>query len=181
MAFAMLGHSSQLLSTLTQFGDLAVGLSFMFVGGLCFKENLDLGLGFGGDELWKAGLEKAPHDKVAAAGDDPVATDKPRVVRRSSSTVLLSGFFHGLSLDGAPSLIPALTFGGWHGAFSFLVSYCVGTIGAMTGATYGVGESTQWLSKRSNNPDITLRRLSAGSSLFAVVIGLAFCLRFFVP
>jgi hypothetical protein len=91
--------------------------------------------------------------------------------------VLLNGAVHGLSLDGAPSLIPALAFGTWHKAFIFLVAYCVGTIGAMAGATFGVGESSQWLSKRTMRPELILRRLSAASALLAISMGFVFSSR----
>ena len=82
-----------------------------------------------------------------------------------------------MSLDGTPSLIPALAFGTWRLAFVFLLTYCVGTVGAMTGATIGLGEGSQWLSRFSMEPEIVLRRLSAASSLLAIAVGLLFASR----
>jgi hypothetical protein len=174
LAFGILGQAQGMMSAITTFSELAVGLSFLFIGSLSLRETLQLGLGFQQQKVDDSAVK--PNENNDNKQDFPNGTTKglEKVGIEKWRMVLLNGMVHGLSLDGAPSLIPALAFGTWRRAFLFLMAYCAGTIGAMTGATFGVGESSQWLSKRSKRPELILRRLSAGSSLFAIIMGIIF-------
>ncbi len=87
--------------------------------------------------------------------------------------IFLNGLLHGLNLDGAPSLMPALACISWKGVCSFLFAYCSGTILAMSTATVVIGEGSTRVSRVFGSPDFA-QKLSMVSSVLAIVIGLVF-------
>ena len=98
-------------------------------------------------------------------------TDESLTAPKSSAAIFANGILHGFSWDGAPSLAPALAMTSMKSCLSFFLSYCLGTITAMSVVAGGVGEGSVRLGKIVNNPDLP-RKLSMASSLLAVVIGL---------
>ncbi len=87
--------------------------------------------------------------------------------------IFLNGLLHGLNLDGAPSLMPALACISWKGVCSFLLAYCSGTILAMSTAAAIIGEGSTRVSRAFGSPDFA-HKLSMVSSILAIVIGLIF-------
>jgi hypothetical protein len=172
LAFGILGNAGHLLDTLAPFQELAVGLSFLTIGSISLREAQKLGLGFHQYATRNANPmpEKTTDsnqkpDAMIGFSIEQEATNKGRMV-------LLNGIVHGMAIDGMPALIPALVFGTWRLASVFLLAYCGGTVVAMTGATIGLGECSQWLSQYSMEPELVLRRVSAASSLLAIGLGL---------
>lgn len=93
------------------------------------------------------------------------------VQKRPLAAIFTNGIIHGLSWDGAPSIAPALAMTSWHAAISFLLSYCFGTMAAMSLTAGIVGEGSIRLGKVVNNPELP-KNLSFASSLIAIIIGL---------
>ncbi|GMH53714.1 hypothetical protein TL16_g01509 [Triparma laevis f. inornata] len=87
----------------------------------------------------------------------------------STRAILLNGLLHGFSLDGAPSLAPSLAAGGLVNSLYFLVFYAVGTAVSMGVAMGVVGEGTRRLGEKKGGKVGV--RISKGSSLIAVVVG----------
>jgi hypothetical protein len=87
----------------------------------------------------------------------------------------VNGIFHGLSLDGAPSIAPALAMASWKSALSYLFSYCFGTMVAMSLFAGVIGEGSLRLGKVVNKPNLTTN-LSLGSSIIALLIGIYYLL-----
>jgi hypothetical protein len=67
----------------------------------------------------------------------------------------------------------------WRGALSFLISYCIGTIIAMSIASGAVSEGSLRLGKAVNNPNLP-RNLSLASSLVAILIGIYWVIQVFL-
>ncbi len=132
-----------LISRLALGTDLAVGLSMILVGLISLQESFH----------HHAGAASAG----ASAGN--VKTD-----------LLINGLFHGLAIDGLPTMMPVLTAGSLPGAAGFLLSYSLGSIGAMACATILIGQGTASL---AHSAAFDVERLIRGSAVAAVVVGSA--------
>ena len=82
----------------------------------------------------------------------------------------MNGLLHGCSLDGAPSLAPALVLTTWRSVISFLASILL--------RHYGSNELGNWCScrgdrafRRSYRVSQLPKQLSLGSSTIAILIG----------
>ena len=137
------------LHRISGFADIAVGLSLFLIGLIGIKEAAEL-------------------KNVTPSENE---TDESLTAPKSSAAIFANGILHGFSWDGAPSLAPALAMTSMKSCLSFFLSYCLGTITAMSVVAGGVGEGSVRLGKIVNNPDLP-RKLSMASSLLAVVIGL---------
>ncbi len=84
--------------------------------------------------------------------------------------LLINGLFHGLAIDGLPTMMPVLAAGSLPGAASFLLSYSLGSIGAMACATILIGQGTASL---AHSAAFDVDRLVRGSAIAAVVFGSA--------
>uniref|UniRef100_A0A0G4HK98 Urease accessory protein UreH-like transmembrane domain-containing protein n=1 Tax=Chromera velia CCMP2878 TaxID=1169474 RepID=A0A0G4HK98_9ALVE len=154
-------HNSPVVAQLESVTELLVGLTLILIGVLGWKEAQD----------WDVSELKQEIAKAEAGGPG-------RGAMKSSGAIFANGILHGFSLDGAPSLTPALAFPTFQGVLGFLLSYCVGTAMAMSGTTSLIGETTLQLSASSKNPEVP-RRLAKGSSLIAVSVGLVWTLNAF--
>lgn len=163
-AFFLKGRMSEqflFLQRLSKYTEAAVGLSLFVIGAIGVRENL---------ELRKEIKENSERDsgadmKAETSSKMSIATFK------SSVSIFLNGILHGFSWDGAPSIAPALAMTSWRSAFSFLLSYCVGTMAAMSFTAGAFGEGSLRLGKAFNNENLPMN-LSFASSLLAILIGI---------
>jgi len=152
------------LQKLSTLAESTVGISLIIIGFVGIKEN----------------LEKEEETKVWTDENKVQAGDvTPSTTLKSSQAIFANGILHGFSWDGAPSLAPALTMTSWRGALSFLISYCIGTIIAMSIASGAVSEGSLRLGKAVNNPNLP-RNLSLASSLVAILIGIYWVIQVFL-
>lgn len=151
------------LQKLSTLAESTVGISLIVIGFVGIKENLE-----------KEEESKVWNDENKVKNDDVAPS-----TLKSSQAIFANGILHGFSWDGAPSLAPALTMTSWRGALSFLVSYCIGTIIAMSLASGAVSEGSLRLGKAVNNPDLP-RNLSLASSLVAIIIGIYWVVQVFI-
>jgi hypothetical protein len=148
-AFFLKGRFSNKFSFLQKLSSLSesvVGLSLVLIGLLGVKEAREV-------------------DKVESGSLDE------KDLGKSSVAIFANGMLHGFSWDGAPSVAPALAMRTWHSAVSFLLSYCIGTMLAMSITAGVVGEGSVRLGKAINTPDLP-KKLSFFSSLIAIIIGI---------
>ena len=116
--------SAVMMRAVSSWADVAVGASLIIIGAFGIKE--------------ARGFESAPAD-LSAAGNTFDAFGK---VQRRNRTIMLNGMLHGFSVDGTPSLAPALALPSAGAVFVFLVAYCLGTILAMGTVTTVIGEGS---------------------------------------
>ncbi len=84
------------------------------------------------------------------------------------SDLLMNGVFHGLAIDGLPSMMPVLTADSFQNAAFFLFYYGLGGIGAMMTATLLIGHGTASLAQTT---DFDLTHVIHGSAAAAVLAG----------
>jgi cytochrome c biogenesis protein CcdA len=165
VAFALKGsihifpEKLKFLLKLGHLTEAAVGASLVLIGAVGIKENIDSAREE--EEAKKSGEASQIENE-----DMPVAA----VRMKSAKALFANGLLHGFSWDGAPSLAPALAMSSWRSALAFLLSYCIGTMAAMSLTAGAFGEFSMRLGKAANNPDLP-RNLSIGSSIVAIVIG----------
>lgn len=152
------------LQKLSTLAESTVGISLIVIGIVGIKENLE-----------KDNENKTQNNENKIKVEDLTTS----TTLKSSQAIFANGILHGFSWDGAPSLAPALTMTSWRGALSFLVSYCIGTIIAMSLASGLVSEGSSRLGKAVNNPDLP-RNLSLASSLAAIIIGIYWVVQVFL-
>lgn len=173
--FAGTGNGSQfdLLHHAGSFMELAIGFSLIVIGLLGIKEARE----------WEAPEENscevvqedgAPQSLSAAASPSSGSAAMAVNPNPAKRAVLFNGILHGFSWDGAPSLAPAVAIATWRGSLTFLISYALGTMGAMTLATTIIGEGTRRAAGKLDRPDLP-RDLSKGSSFLALVVGVVWC------
>ena len=105
---------------------------------------------------------RSPHAQVAL-------NQPPQTVGVAST--LGTGILHGCSGSGhLLGVMPALAMPSWNVAATYLVSFGVGTMAAMSIFTGIVGELSSQMSERLNDPR-TPGRLALASSLFALLMG----------
>uniref|UniRef100_A0A7S4NPN4 Urease accessory protein UreH-like transmembrane domain-containing protein n=1 Tax=Guillardia theta TaxID=55529 RepID=A0A7S4NPN4_GUITH len=132
--------------------DIAIGLSLCFIGFLSWQEAR-------GRDFAKDLGEAKLHQKQSVF---------------MKANTLLNGLFHGLSLDGVPTLMPVLGLGSLSTALTFLASYGLGVMIAMTCATVFIGQGTMSLAESTN---FDLGKLVRGTAIAAIVIGVLWTLR----
>lgn len=157
------GSNFDMLHHAGSFMELAIGISLIVIGLVGIKEARE----WNSEEM--PPLEEGKSLSAAATPVDAVAAPST-----AKSAVLFNGILHGFSWDGAPSLAPAVAIATWRGSLTFLVSYALGTMAAMTLATTIIGEGTRRASKKLDRPDLP-RDLSVGSSFLALVVGVVWC------
>ena len=157
-AFFLKGRMSEqfsFLQRLSKYTEAAVGLSLFIIGAIGVKENLEL---------------RKEHQQEN--GTEPEMFSKLSMTTfKSSVSIFFNGILHGLSWDGAPSIAPALAMTSWRSAISFLMSYCIGTMAAMSFTAGAFGEGSLRLGEAFNNEDLPMN-LSFASSLLAIMIGI---------
>jgi hypothetical protein len=149
---AISSHSP--LSAVAFGADIAIGLSLCFIGVLSLLEAR------GRD--FKQELKTNTDQKQTFA---------------MKLNMMMNGIFHGLSLDGVPTLMPVLGAGSLATACTFLASYGLGCVLAMTLATIFIGQGTATLSK---NTDFDLGKIIRGSAYGAILIGICWTGRAFL-
>lgn len=156
------GGSFDMLHHAGSFMELAIGMSLIVIGLLGIKEARE----------WESSSSTTNDEsKSLSAAAVPVVENGPSTAK---SAVLFNGILHGFSWDGAPSLAPAVAIATWRGSLTFLISYALGTMAAMTLATTIIGEGTRKASKKLDRPDLP-RDLSVGSSFLALLVGVVWC------
>jgi sulfite exporter TauE/SafE len=156
------GSNFDMLHHAGSFMELAIGISLIVIGLVGIKEARE----WNSDDI--VALEEG---KSLSSAATPVDAASPSTAK---SAVLFNGILHGFSWDGAPSLAPAVAIATWRGSLTFLVSYALGTMAAMTLATTVIGEGTRRASKKLDRPDLP-RDLSVGSSFLALFVGVVWC------
>ena len=164
------GSNFDLLHHAGSFMELAIGVSLIIIGLLGIKEakEWEAPADGGCDVVGDGGAAAQPQSLSAAATP---ATSSNSDAKRA---VLFNGILHGFSWDGAPSLAPAVAISTWRGSLTFLVSYALGTMAAMTLATTLIGEGTRRAAGKLDRPDLP-RDLSVASSFLALVVGVVWC------
>ena len=165
------------LSGASHVTEVAVGLSLIVIGAMGIREARE----WEDDEYSVVGHQ--PQSLSAAANvmaSDHVSTGQSSSFSAQKRAVIFNGLLHGFSWDGAPSLAPALAVATWGGNLTFLAAYAAGTIGAMAVTTSLIGEGTRRAGELFKRPDIP-QKLSLGSSLLAILIGLLWCALAFKP
>lgn len=137
------------LEKLANLAESVVGLSLVAIGVIGLKENMDA-------------------EPTVVLTDPPASGTK---ALRSSKAILANGMLHGFSWDGAPSIAPAIAMNSWRSAVTFLLSYSIGTMVAMSAAAGALGELSLRVGQASNDPTLP-RKLSITSSVIAIIIGL---------
>ena len=164
--FDMLHHAGS-------FMELAIGISLIVIGLLGIKEARE----WSADEMMgeiDGGAVVVEGKSLSSAVSPPTTVEETSSPSTAKSAVLFNGILHGFSWDGAPSLAPAVAIATWRGSLTFLVSYALGTMAAMTLATTVIGEGTRRASKKLDRPDLP-RDLSVGSSFLALLVGVVWC------
>ena len=128
--------------------DVAIGLSLILIGLLSIQE--------------AKGVDFKQEMSEARSSEKQTLAMK--------ANVLINGIFHGLSLDGIPTLMPVLGATSVKAAVSFLLAYGLGVTAAMVAATVFIGHGTMSLAKTT---DFDLSKLIHGSAVAAVIIGVA--------
>jgi len=159
------------------FMELAIGASLIVIGLLGIKEARE----------WEA--PEGDACEVSENEDGSTAHGVPKSLSAAASpprsnmavnpnpakrAVLFNGILHGFSWDGAPSLAPAVAISTWRGSLTFLLSYALGTMGAMALATTVIGEGTRRAAGKLDRPDLP-RDLSVMSSFLALIVGVVWC------
>lgn len=146
-----IGGNLVFLEKLSTLAEWAVGASLLLIGGIGVKESLSPG-----------------ESNTDGHGD---GIDEERVsALKSSRAIFVNGLLHGCSLDGAPSLAPALVLTTWRSVISFLIAYCFGTMAAMSLAAGAAAEGTIRLGEAIGSSQLP-KQLSLGSSILAILIG----------
>jgi len=170
-AIALKGQMSArftVLQKLSSLADSMVGFSLLFIGALGMKEARTM-------------------NTELVSRDSGAGTVSSRSGRTGSSgsginfgvdnlAIFGNGLLHGFSLDGAPSIAPALAMSSVRSALWFLAAYCIGTMVTMAITAGAVGESSKRLVQKSNNPKLP-KRLCLGSSIFALLAGTYWIIR----
>jgi hypothetical protein len=130
---------------LTNFAESAVGVSLVFIGLMGIKESL---------EKDDSGGHHVSNEKAV-----------------SNQAIFLNGLLHGFSLDGAPSIAPAMVMSTWQNAAFYLGCYSLGTMIAMSAASSAIALLSTRLGKIANRPDLP-KKLTFVSSLIALLIGI---------
>ena len=179
------GNSFDLLHHAGSFLELAIGMSLIIVGLLGIKEAREWESpspdhsGIACDVLIESDDGKTmtttnksvPQSLSAAVTPAELAINPNRSAKRA---VLFNGILHGFSWDGAPSLAPAVAISTLRGSLTFLLSYALGTMVAMSFATTIIGEGTRRAAGKLDRPDLP-RDLSLVSSFLALVVGIVWC------
>ena len=170
------GRNFDMLHHAGSFMELAIGISLIVIGLLGIKEarewsSEESSAGVVLEQGDTAGTTAAAAQSLSSAATPAEQVNSPSTAK---SAVLFNGILHGFSWDGAPSLAPAVAIATWRGSLTFLVSYALGTMAAMTLATTIIGEGTRKASKKLDRPDLP-RDLSVGSSFLALVVGVVWC------
>lgn len=156
------GLNFDLLHHAGSFMELAIGVSLIVIGLFGIKEAREW-------EPPEDACEVLNDDGTVSPAESMAVNPNPR-----KRAVLFNGILHGFSWDGAPSLAPAVAIATWRGSLTFLLSYALGTMAAMTMATMIIGEGTRRAAGKMNRPDLP-RDLSVASSFLALIVGVVWC------
>eukprot|EP00324_Dicrateria_rotunda_P007963 CAMPEP_0206173078 /NCGR_PEP_ID=MMETSP1474-20131121/47701_1 /ASSEMBLY_ACC=CAM_ASM_001110 /TAXON_ID=97495 /ORGANISM="Imantonia sp., Strain RCC918" /LENGTH=262 /DNA_ID=CAMNT_0053581651 /DNA_START=223 /DNA_END=1011 /DNA_ORIENTATION=+ len=153
------------LDVLCTYMEAAVGLSIIIIGWN----------GVGEAREWRT--EHEGPTQVAAQHNLEVALAQPAVETVGVGSTLLTGILHGCSGSGhLLGVLPALAMPSWSCASTYLVSFGLGTMLAMSLFTALVGEASVQMGERLNTPDVPAK-MALASSIFAIVIGSLWSLR----
>lgn len=169
-AFALKGRVNSkfiMLEKVSNLADLVVGASLIAIGVIGIKESSETETTSSLDTGLTEGTASVSGSGVVDSGNLPTVGSSSLV---SVKNTFANGVLHGFSLDGAPSLLPALAMSTWKSAFTFLFAYSIGTMVAMSAATGIIADFSMRLGKMVNDPTLP-KRLSFVSSLVAIAIG----------
>jgi hypothetical protein len=148
------------LDSLSHIAESVIGASLVAIGLIGVKESVHI------DDNYSTGANIEVGSIQYSSSQD---------TEKLLKSIFANGIIHGLSIDGAPSVAPALAMSSWKSALSFLVAYCVGTMATMSFTAGMVGEGSLRLGQAINNPDLP-RKMSLVSSLIAIFIGIYYIL-----
>lgn len=163
-AFGLKGRVNSkfaMLEKVSNLAELVVGASLIAIGVIGIKESSESDATSKVDDAGVAESETRS-DVVDSAGPSSSVSVK---------STFANGVLHGFSLDGAPSLLPALAMPTWRSALTFLFAYSIGTMLTMSAATGIIADLSMRLGKMVNDPTLP-KRLSFVSSLVAIAIGI---------
>lgn len=127
--------------------EAAVGASLIAIGALGIKEarawdasELSLSAAHNSEVLCPPPPLTSSHGLTGSAPSTLQPGDKMR--RGTSRAILFNGLLHGFSVDGTPSLAPALALPSVGALLAFLLAYTAGSVVAMGALTTIIGEGT---------------------------------------
>lgn len=147
-----IGGNVAAFEKLSSVAEWAVGLSLLLIGGIGVKDSMS-------------------DDETNTDGHGDGVEEQRVSALKSYRAIFVNGLLHGCSLDGAPSLAPALVLTTWRSVISFLLAYCFGTMAAMSLAAGAVAEGTIRLGEAIGSSKLP-KQLSFGSSILAILIGI---------
>lgn len=147
-----IGGSVAFFEKLSSVAEWAVGLSLLLIGGIGVRDSIS-------------------EDEANTDGHGDGVEEQRVSALKSYRAIFVNGLLHGCSLDGAPSLAPALVLTTWRSVISFLLAYCFGTMAAMSLAAGAVAEGTIRLGEAIGSSKLP-KQLSFGSSILAILIGI---------
>ena len=165
------GANFDVLHHAGSFMELAIGVSLIVIGLLGIKEAREWDSSDVDAIACEVNEGEGSNSTAAAPYSSAAMAVNPNPAKRA---VLFNGILHGFSWDGAPSLAPAVAISTWRGSLTFLLSYALGTMGAMALATTVIGEGTRRAAGKLDRPDLP-RDLSLFSSFLALVVGVVWC------
>lgn len=154
-----IGSKLDVIDKLSNLAESIVGISLVFIGLMGVKENFE-----------------DHSDHIDVTDNLVISKYSDGKFGRSSSAIFANGVLHGCSLDGAPSILPAIAMNSWQTAIAFLSAYSIGTMVTMSITAGAIGELSTRLGEVMNNPDLP-RNLSLGSSAVAIIIGLVWIVK----
>lgn len=162
-----LGGKLEVVKKLSNVAETVVGFSLVTIGLIGIKENM------------AHKVEPVDPSKDTVDITDNVLYHPEQNVAASGTAVFANGLLHGCSLDGAPSILPAIAMNSWGTAVTFLTAYCFGTMLTMSLTAGIIGELSTRLGKALDNPDLP-RNLSLGSSAIAILIGVFWIIKCYI-
>eukprot|EP01038_Epipyxis_sp_PR26KG_P005598 gene5598-7727_t len=139
---------------LSNLAESAVGLSLIAIGIVGIRESL---------------ADDSDHHSHIESGSSVASPNNSK--SSNLGAVFTNGIIHGFSWDGAPSIAPAIAMSTWNSVMTFLLSYCLGTMIAMSITAGAIGDFSLRLSKVSNIDNLP-KKLSMISSVIAILIGI---------
>lgn len=176
------------VETLSEWMELAVGLTLVVIGILGLRKSLAWGRGgqrrggVVGDGDVELGERNKGHDHdldIDHHGHGHGHGHAHNYVGMGKRAMLMTGIVHGFSGSGhLLGVIPAmmLTRGP---AAAYLAAFCLGTCAAMAVFTGAIGQASLVLGRSLNRPDLP-RHLSAGTSIIALLVGLVWIIKGYI-
>jgi len=179
-AFCLKGRVNSkfaMLEKVSNFAEFVVGASLIAIGVIGIKESNNLPTVSEFNDSIEELVSTPAAENVKSSSSistlsmsSTATTISTKSNLTSMKNIFANGILHGFSLDGAPSLLPALAMTSWRSAGTFLLAYSFGTMLTMSVVTAVVAELSLKLGKFVNDPNLP-KRMSFFSSIIAIAIG----------